>query len=90
MNHSVGMLLIAAVAGYWLLERSIKQRGRMKPFGKLLSAFIITVSLIGVICQLTCVTSYGKFGNCRIGKGKTGWSCPLAHKQAAPASSLPQ
>jgi len=83
MHHGVGMLLLAAVAGYWLLERALKQRGRMKPFGQLLSAFIITVSLIGVVCKVAYY-SCDQYGHYRHGKGKSGWSCPYTAKTASP------
>ncbi len=89
MHYGVGMLLVAAVAGYWLLERALKQRGRMKQFGQLLSAFILTVSIVGVVCKLTYL-SYGKYGCYRMGKGKSGWSCPYTAKKASPVPSTSQ
>ncbi len=89
MYHSVGMLLITAVAGYWLLERALKQRGRMKHFGQFLSVFIIVVSILGVVCSLAHVSS-GKYGCYRIGKGESGWSCPYAAKKASPLPSTSQ
>ena len=89
MYHGVGMLLLTAVAGYWLMERALKQHGRMKQFGKLLSAFIITVSLLGVVCQAAKISS-GKYSHYRMDKGGSGWSCPFAAKKASPLPSSAQ
>lgn len=89
MYHSVGIFLLTAVAGYWLMERALKQRGRMKQFGQLLSAFIITVSIVGVICKVTLISS-GDYSHYRMGKGSSGWSCPFAAKKASQVPSSTQ
>ena len=80
MGHGVGILLLTAVAGYWVLERAETHKGDLRRVGKVLGALIIAVSLIGIICTVWCLTS--SMGYCPFPK-KAGY-CPMG-SQAAPA-----
>lgn len=57
MHHSVALLLLAAVAGYWVLERAETHKGNLKTLGQWLGAAILAVSLIGVGCKIYFITS---------------------------------
>jgi hypothetical protein len=79
MVYGTGLLLLAAVGGYWVLERAASHKGNLKRVGQILGAVIIIVSLIGVACKVWCAAT------CPPGSmGKGGW-CPFTSK--APASS---
>jgi hypothetical protein len=81
MGQSIVGLLLAAVAGYWVLERSSAQKRDLKRVGRLLGGTIIVLSLAGVACQLWCMST----GNMSCGlMGKRAWKgqCPLSGKGA--------
>ena len=84
MVHSVGVLLLSSVGGYWVLERASGHRGRLKQVGQLLGGLIIIVSLIGVACRVWCLAT-GTAGFGPAGKAG-GWRCPFAAK-ASPATA---
>ena len=73
--YGAGMLLLAAVGGYWVLERSASHRGRLKQVGQLLGGLIIIVSLIGVSCHVWHLTT-GKAGYSKWGKGCSHYYAP--------------
>ena len=69
MLSSAGGLLLAAVGGYWVLERADTHKGELKRIGRFLGGLIIVVSLIGLACRVwflaTCQWSaMGKHGYC--------------------------
>ncbi len=77
MIHDAGVLLLAAVGGYWVLERAASHKGTLKQVGQLLGAVIIVVSLIGVACKVWCAAT------CPTGPmGKGGW-CPYTPKPSS-------
>ena len=82
MVHGVGILLLSAIGGYWVLERASGHRGRLKQVGQLLGGLIIIVSLVGVACRVWCLAA-GKGGFCPLGK-KGGWQCPFSSKTSSP------
>ena len=49
--HGLGILLLAAVAGYWVLERATGRRGQLQKVGLMLGSIVIVVSLLGVACK---------------------------------------
>ena len=68
MLHGVGILLLAAVGGFWVYERGLSHKGELKRIGRILGAFIIIVSMIGVVCKVWYLTSgHGDMG--KTGKG---------------------
>ena len=77
MAHSAGVLLLASVAGYWVLERAEHHKGSLKRVGQLLGWLIIVVSLVGVACRVWSVVACTKMPG-----GKGGY-CPFM----PPASS---
>jgi hypothetical protein len=78
-------LLVAAVAGYWVLERADRHKGQLKTLGQVLGAVIIAVSLIGVACQVWCAAKCGPGGHGFMkGHGMMKGMCPLG----APANSM--
>ena len=83
MSHGVGILLLAAVGGYWVFERAETHKGELKKLGQFLGGLIIIVSLIGVACHVwylvTCSTGY-----CPIGKTGKGLYCPYPSKTSPP------
>ena len=78
MSYGVGPLLIAAVAGYWVLERAETHKGRLKKLGQFLGGLILVVSLIGVACRVWCLIA--GVGYCPMGKTGKGWYNPY-HSQ---------
>ena len=89
MTHGVGLLLLAAVAGYWVLERASSQKGKLKRIGRLLGGIVIVVSLIGVACTVACLA--GGMQGCSMGIGKRAMSrhfCPFSAKMAPAASTM--
>ena len=67
MSHGVWTLLLAAVAGYWVLERAETHKGDLRRVGKGLGWLIIIVSLVGVACTVWYVTKY-QMGYCPLPK----------------------
>ena len=80
MSGGAGALLLAAVGGYWVLERAAREKGSLKKIGQVLGAVIIIASLLGVACK---VWGAAKCSTGSMGRGG-GW-CPLSSK--VPASS---
>ena len=64
MSHGLGILLIAAATGYWVLTLANKEKGQIKNFGQLLGLLIILVSVSLTACKLyrmvSCSPSVGK------------------------------
>ena len=81
MTHSVGVLLLAAVAGYWVLERAATHKDGLKIIGQLLGSAIIVVSLVGVACKVWYAAT------CPPGSTGKAWHCPFKAKTAPPAQS---
>ena len=80
MQHGVGLLLLAAVGGYWVLERaSNHKQGDLRRVGKALGWIIILVSVIGVMCDILCYAT-GR-GMCFF--PKKGGLCPISHSTPA-------
>ena len=78
--HGLGILMLAAVGGYWVLERSVNQRGQIKQVGQVLGTVIIALSLVGMGCWVWCVAT-GK--NCPMGgygMMQKGGMCPISGK----------
>lgn len=71
MGSESGMLLLAAIGGYWVLERSETHKGELKRIGRLLGITVIAFSLAGLIfrCWAACEWMPRKAGG--------GWSCPF-------------
>ena len=76
MYSSVGILLIAAGVGYWVLTLANKQKDRIKKLGQWLALIMITISLIGVGCKIYHVTQYGSGCKQRYCESKS--VCPYA------------
>ena len=72
MIHGSGVLLLTAVAGYWVLERADTHKGDLRRVGKVLGWTIIVVSLIGVACNVWCLAAY-KGGYCPLPKKSGGY-----------------
>ena len=77
MGHGSGILLLTAVAGYWVLERASSHKGQLQKVGFFVGSFVIVASLVGVICTVW-----------RLGTGKS-WMCPLGGKMDKGASYCP-
>jgi len=78
VGHSASLLLISAVAGYWVLERASMHKGNLKSIGQFLGGVIILVSLLGVACKVWYAVG------CQL--GKAGGYCPFMSKMS-PAPS---
>ena len=85
MTHGAGILLFAAIGGYWVLERaSTHKTGDVKRVGKVLGWVIILVSMMGVLCSVWCAAR-SKMGSCLM-PGKGGF-CPYGqHSPMVPQS----
>ena len=77
MVHGVGVLLLSAVAGYWVLERADTHKGELKTIGQVLGAIIVVVSLVGMVCQIWSAAMCSPGG---MGKGY----CPFSFKSMSP------
>ena len=84
MHHGVEGLLLTAIGGYWVLERSASQKGQVKRVGQLLGGFIIVASLVGILCHVWYLSTGS--GYCPMPKTGSGWYCPYSSK----ASSMSQ
>ena len=73
---SAGTLLLAAAAGYWVLERAQSQKKNLKRTGRIIGWLIIVVSLLGVACRVWSITMCQTTGACG-----AGW-CPMHQKKA--------
>lgn len=78
-----GALLLAAVAGYWVLERADKHKGNLKSIGQIVGWVVIVASLVGVACRVWG-TAAGTMGWCPKG---SMW-CPFTGKPM-PSTSQP-
>ena len=90
MTHGVGILLLAAVAGYWVLERAAAHKGRLKQVGQLVGGLVIVMSLVGAVCTTIC-TATGSMGMCSMKRGMKagGYTCPLTGASMPGAKSAP-
>lgn len=77
MMHGTGLLLLSAVAGYWVLERSAAHKGQLKNLGQVIGWVVIVTSLVGMACKVFALTTGKAF--CPIG-GKGSSFCPLTGK----------
>ncbi len=57
MAHGAEVLLVAAVAGYWVLERAETHKRGLKRVGRWLGWSIIAVSLVGVACRVVMIVA---------------------------------
>ncbi len=71
-SHGVGILLISAAAGYWVLTQAAGQKERLRKVGNLVGLIIIVVSLLGTACKI-----YYQVTGSRPGKS---WMCPMTGK----------
>lgn len=80
MVGGTGLLLFAAAAGYWVLERSSSHnKGNLKRVGQVVGWFMILASILGVICtvyQRSCGACGSKV-------------CPFTPKGSAPQAQSP-
>ena len=77
--------LLAAAAGYWVLERAEQHKQGLRRVGRWLGGAIIVIALLGTTCLLTCSAS-GQ--TCpMMGAGKVG--CPMTGSRAAATQTLP-
>ena len=77
MLHGAGVFLLGTIGGYWLLERAESHKGSLKRVGQWLGAFIIIVSLLGLVSTF-CQSA-----------GLKGGMCPLFPRSYAPAPPRP-
>jgi len=79
IGHGIGLLLVTAAAGYWVLERAETHKGDLRRVGKVLGWLIIVSSLIGVVCR---VWGYATCPPGATGMGKQ-WFCPFTKTSSA-------
>jgi len=75
MLYGSGLLLLSAVAGYWVLERADSHKGQLKKAGQVVGWVVIVTSLLGVACRVYAVA--------------TGQACPAAYcpfQKSAPSA----
>ena len=82
MVHGMTGLLLTAVAGYWVLERSQEHKGNLKRVGQLLGVAIIVLSFLGLICAMWYPGKPGVMGK--------GGLCPFGFGKSYPAPSATQ
>ena len=69
-HGGAGLLLLAAVAGYWVLERAETHKGSLRRAGRWIGWLIVISSFVGVACRVWFLAA------CQPGKG---W-CPFVGK----------
>ena len=52
MGQGIGVTLITAAVGYWVLVTSEKEKGQVKKTGQILALIIILISLAGAACRV--------------------------------------
>ncbi len=82
-GSGIGMLLISAATGYWVLLHAAKEKAyQLKQIGRILGVLIIAVSVLGTACglyrQAMMCQMYGKM-YCPPGN-----ACPFLKKVARP------
>ena len=100
MMQGLGLLLLSAVGGYWVLVQGSARKGELQRVGRLLGSIVIIVSLIGVGYVVVSVmngVAGCSMGDCRMGKrAMMGSSCPFTSRMksgvssAAPTPSAPE
>ena len=85
MIVGIGVLLLAAAAGYWVVIQAEGHKRGLRRLGRWLGGAIIIIALLGATCLLTCGAS-GK--NCpMMGAGKA-W-CPVTGSRAPATQTTP-
>ena len=80
LHDGSGLLLFAAIGGYWVLERAESHKGGLRKIGRLLGGAIILISLIGIACRVWYAVS------CAV-PGMKGGYCPMTYHSSGPAST---
>ncbi|GEM_PF-3250555 len=83
MLYDGGMLLVAALGGYLVLERAAKQKGLLKQVGQLIGWFVMFAGVAGVICQASMCMSR----HCAMGKGQCPFSSRMKMHESLPPAS---
>ena len=79
MLHGIGVLLLGAVGGYWVLERAATHKGKLKQVGQLVGGVVIVLSLVGAALQIWNLATCQ--GICPMEKsGKGVFLCPFSQK----------
>ena len=81
--HGTGLLLLSAVAGYWVLERSAAHKGQLKSVGQLIGWVVIVTSLVGLTCRVWALATGKAF--C-VGGDKGSYFCPFSSKASGPTT----
>ena len=90
------LLLIAAAAGYFVLERASAHKGAIKRAGQIIGWGIVLIAAAGIICQaLACGSGewpYKKSGWCPMGAHSGMSMMPMApeHPMAVPRDAREQ
>ena len=79
MGHSIAPLILGAIGGYWVLERSVKQKSFVRIVGQFVGLALIVVSFAGMACKIACVSG-GAMCDLRGGNGKK--MCPYSARKA--------
>ena len=86
MGHGVATLLLTAVAGYWVLERSVTHaKGDLKRVGQAVGWFVIVASIVCVACKVYALATC-KGGVCPISR----WPYPSTQQSSAPQEAPAQ
>ena len=75
MHGGAAGYLIAAAAGYLVLERSDRHKGSIRRIGQWVGGAIVVASLLAGACAIAC----GLF-SCPMGGMKRGGYCPMVGK----------
>ena len=78
-GHGAAVLMLSAIGGYWVLERSSGHKGNLKRVGEWLGGAIILLSVLGVAYHVS-----GAVSKCRQDGMMKGGFCPFSSKAPAP------
>lgn len=81
MHYGAGVLLLSAVAGYWVLERAETHKGSLRKAGRVVGWIIIVSSLVGVLCRVWTMAT------CAPGAMGKGW-CPFSSSKSSLTPSV--
>ena len=82
LHQGIGFMLLTAIGGYWVLERSETHKGDLRQVGRLLGSIIVALSLLGVVCRFWC--AIGGPSSCPfVGFARNAWQ-PRMHAPMPP------
>ncbi len=88
IQGTVGTLLLAAAAGYWVLLQAKSEKKNLKRAGQYIGWIIIVISLVGMTCKVwtvaLCRTGLCPMKSCPTHPAPGDKMCPFTSKSSSP------